>query len=146
MPATFDGVSDGRIRISAMAVLDPNDLEWRVSRSGGPGGQHANTSDTRVEVVLDLRHCASLTARQRSLITARLGPVVRAVAADSRSQSRNRELALQRLTSRLATALRVDPPRRPTKPTRGAREDRMRSKRHRSDTKRGRSRPGRDDE
>ena len=146
MPATFDGVSDGRIRISALAVLDPNELDWRVSRSGGPGGQHANTSDTRVEVVLDLRRCASLTARQRSLITARLGPVVRAVAADTRSQSRNRELALERLTSRLATALRLEPPRRPTKPTRGAREDRLRSKRHRSDTKRGRSRPGRDDE
>ena len=146
MPATFDDVSDCRIRISAMSVLDPNELEWRVSRSGGPGGQHANTSDTRVEVVLDLRRCTSLTPRQRSLITARLGPVVRAVAADSRSQSRNRELALGRLTSRLATALRVEPPRRATKPTRGAREDRLRSKRHRSDTKRRRSRPGRDDE
>ena len=128
-----------------MAVLDPNELEWRVSRSGGPGGQHANTSDTRVEVVLDLRRCTSLTARQRSLVTGRLGPVVRAVASDSRSQSRNRELALERLTNRLANALRVETPRRATKPTRSAREDRLRTKRHRSDTKRGRLRPRDDD-
>jgi len=151
MPGAFGaryrrGVTDGRIRISAMAVLDPKDLEWRVSRSGGPGGQHANTSDTRVEVVLDVRRASSLTARQRSLIIGRLGPVVRAIAADTRSQARNREVALERLTSRLAAALRVEAPRRATKPTRGAREDRLRSKRHRSDTKRGRSRPGRDDQ
>jgi ribosome-associated protein len=139
-------VTDGRIRISGTAVLDPADLVWRVSRSGGPGGQHANTSDTRVEVVLDLRTCTSLTPRQRSLITARLGSVVRAVASDTRSQARNREFALERLTSRLAAALRVEPPRRATKPTRGAREDRLRGKRHRSDTKRGRSRPRSDDE
>ncbi|MEP6625733.1 MAG: alternative ribosome rescue aminoacyl-tRNA hydrolase ArfB [Acidimicrobiia bacterium] len=139
-------MNDGRIRISPTAVLDLHELEWRVSRSGGPGGQHANTSDTRVEVVLDLRRCTSLAPRQRALILSRLGPVVRAIAADTRSQARNRELALQRLTGRLANALRVEPPRRATLPSRGAREDRLRTKRHRSDTKRGRTRPGRDED
>ena len=139
--ATFGPVTDGRIRITATAAIDAAELVWRVSRSGGPGGQHANTSDTRVEVVLDVRHCSSLTPRQRSLITSRLGPVVRAVSADSRSQARNREIARERLVGRLAVALRVETPRRATKPSRGAREDRLRSKRQRSDTKRGRSRP-----
>ncbi len=134
------------IRLTSNAAIDPADLIWRVSRSGGPGGQHANTSDTRVEVILDLRHCTSLSAWQRSQLTARLGPVVRAVAADSRSQSRNREVALDRLVHKLRAGLRVDPPRRATKPTRGAREDRLRSKQRRSDIKRGRARPHTDDE
>lgn len=136
----------GRIRISGTASIDPSELVWRVSRSGGPGGQHANTSDTRVEVVLDVRHASSLSPYQRSLIMSRLGAVVRAVAADTRSQARNRELALGRLTTRLAAALRVEAPRRATRPTRGAKEERLRSKQHRSDTKRGRARPRVDDD
>ena len=139
-------MTERRIRISGTAAIDPGELSWRVSRSGGPGGQHANTSDTRVEVFLDLRHCASLSARQRSLITSRIGPVVRAVAADSRSQARNREIALGRLVSRLGAALRVEPPRRPTKPTRSAREERLASKKRRSNTKRRRASPRADDE
>lgn len=144
--ATFDGVADARIRISSTATLDPAELQWRVSRSGGPGGQHANTSDTRVEVILDVRHSLSLSLRQRALVISRLGPVVRAVSADSRSQSRNREVALERLTARLAQALRVDPPRRDTKPTRGAREQRLTTKRQRSDTKRNRAQPRHDED
>ena len=139
-------VTEGRIRISGTASLDPAELIWRVSRSGGPGGQHANTSETRVEVVLDLRHCASLSHWQRSLIVGRCGAVVRAVSADSRSQARNREIALSRLVGKLAGALRVEAPRRATKPSRGAREDRLRSKQQRANTKRNRVRPHRDED
>ncbi|MBK5288457.1 MAG: aminoacyl-tRNA hydrolase [Acidimicrobiia bacterium] len=134
------------IRLNSNAVINPAELVWRVSRSGGPGGQHANTSDTRVEVILDLRRCTSLSAWHRSQLTARLGPVVRAVSADSRSQARNREVALERLVSKLRAGLRVDPPRRATKPSRGARENRLRSKQQRADIKRGRARPRPDDE
>ncbi|MGZ4675233.1 MAG: peptide chain release factor-like protein [Acidimicrobiia bacterium] len=134
-------MSGDRIRITPTVALDPADLTFRVSRSGGPGGQHANTSDTRVEVSLDVRHCAGLTPRQRSLVIGRIGPVVRAVAADTRSQARNRELAQVRLVGRLAAALRVDPARRPTRPTRSARETRLQSKRLRSGVKRLRRRP-----
>ncbi len=144
--ATFLTVTDGRIRISGTASLDPADLVWRVSRSGGPGGQHANTSETRVEVVLDLRDCTSLSPWQRSLIVNRCGAVVRAVSADSRSQARNREIALSRLVAKLAGALRVEAPRRATKPSRGAREARLRSKQQRSNTKRNRVRPHRDED
>jgi ribosome-associated protein len=138
-------VTGDRVRITPTVAIDPADLTWRVSRSGGPGGQHANTSDTRVEVTLDVRHCSGLTPHQRSLVMGRLGPVVRAVAADTRSQSRNRELALTRLVGRLAAALRVSPVRRPTRATRGSREERLRGKRRRSDVKRLRGRPDRDD-
>ena len=139
-------VTDGRIRISGTASLDPAELIWRVSRSGGPGGQHANTSETRVEVVLDLRQCVSLSPWQRSLIVNRCGAVVRAVSVDSRSQARNREIALSRLIAKLAGALRVEAPRRATKPSRGAREDRLRSKQQRANTKRNRVRPHRDED
>ena len=97
-------------------------------------------------MVLDLRHCASLSHWQRSLILNRCGAVVRAVSADSRSQARNREIALSRLVAKLAAALRVEAPRRATKPSRGAREDRLRSKQQRANTKRNRVRPHRDED
>lgn len=138
-------VADDRLRITPTVTIDPSELTYRVSRSGGPGGQHANTSDTRVEVTLDVRHCAGLTPHQRALVMNRLGPVVRAVAADTRSQAKNRELARSRLAGRLAAALRVTPARRPTRARRGAREDRLRGKRLRGDVKRLRGRPERDD-
>ena len=138
-------VADDRLRITPTAAIDLSDLVWRVSRSGGPGGQHANTSDTRVEVTLDVRHCAGLTPHQRSLVISRIGPVVRAVAADTRSQARNRELAQVRLVARLAAALRVAPARRPTRATHSAREKRLQRKRRRADVKRLRGRPERDD-
>lgn len=125
--------------------LDPRDLVWRVSRSGGPGGQHANTTDTRVEVSLDVRRCSGLSGPQRSLVISRIGPVVRAVAADTRSQSRNRELAQVRLVGRLVAALRTDPARIATRPTRSARRARVDTKRRRGETKRLRGRPDRED-
>ena len=138
-------VADDRLRITPTVAIDATDLTYRVSRSGGPGGQHANTSDTRVEVTLDVRHCSGLSAHQRALVMSRLGPVVRAVAADTRSQAKNRELARTRLAGRLAAALRVAPARRPTRATRGAKEARLAGKRRRSDVKRMRGRPERDD-
>jgi ribosome-associated protein len=138
-------VADDRIRITPTVAIDASDLTYRVSRSGGPGGQHANTSDTRVEVTLDVRHCNGLTPPQRALVISRLGPVVRAVAADTRSQAKNRDMARARLVGRLAAALRVTPTRRATRAGRGAREERLRGKRLRGDVKRLRGRPDRDD-
>jgi ribosome-associated protein len=125
--------------------IDGSELEWLVSRSGGPGGQHANTSDTRVEVRFDVEASRSLGPRQRARLLERLGAVVRATAADSRSQARNRELALERLRGRLARGLAVDRPRRPTRPSRAARAKRVDTKRRRSQQKQQRRRPTLDD-
>ena len=134
------------LRVTSTCRIDLDELEWRVSRSGGPGGQHANTSDTRVEVRLDVEESESLGPRQRARLLERVGPVVRATAADTRSQARNRELALERLRSRIAEALRIQPPRRPTRPSRASREQRVESKRRRGEVKRRRARPRPDDE
>jgi ribosome-associated protein len=112
------------------------ELQWRFSRSGGPGGQHANTADTRVELIFDIEGSPSLGPLQRARLLAKLGSEIRVVASDERSQARNRALALDRLRDRLAAALHVERPRRPTKPTRGSTERRLDAKRRRSETKR----------
>ena len=117
------------------------EVELRTSRSSGPGGQHANVTASRVEAVFDVEASRSLTEEQKRRVTARLGPVVRATAQDTRSQTRNRELALQRLRSRLAGALVVQRPRRPTKPTAAARRRRLDAKRRRGERKQARRRP-----
>jgi ribosome-associated protein len=117
------------------------EVDLRTSRSSGPGGQHANVTASRVEAVFDVEASRSLTEEQKRRVTARLGPVVRATAQDTRSQTRNRELALQRLRSRLAGALVVQRPRRPTKPTAAARRRRLDAKRRRSERKQARRRP-----
>ena len=122
--------------VSRSCVIPLAELRWRFSRSGGPGGQHANTSDTRAEVVFDAAGSPSLGAGQRQRIVDRLGPEVRVVAADERSQARNRALALDRLRERLAAALVVATPRRPTRPSTGARQRRLDEKRRRGDVKR----------
>jgi ribosome-associated protein len=114
------------------------ELRWRFSRSGGPGGQHANTADTRVEVSFDVVTSPSLNGWQRDRLLARLGPEVRVVADDERSQLRNRTIATERLRVRLAEALRVERPRRATRPGKGATERRLDDKRRRSATKRSR--------
>ncbi|HZQ75921.1 MAG TPA: alternative ribosome rescue aminoacyl-tRNA hydrolase ArfB [Acidimicrobiia bacterium] len=130
------------LRVTPTCVLPLDELQWRFSASGGPGGQHVNTSNTRAEVRFDVAGSPSLGPRQRARLLDRLGPEVRVVASDERSQLRNRELALERLRSRLAEALRVETPRRATKPTKAARERRLEEKRHRSETKaRRRGRP-----
>ena len=92
-------------------VLRMDELEWRFSASGGPGGQHVNTANTRAEVRFDIAGSPSLGPRQRDRLLAKLGPEVRVVAADERSQVRNRAIALDRLRERLAAALRVETPR-----------------------------------
>jgi ribosome-associated protein len=118
-----------------------SELHWRFSRSGGPGGQHANTADTRVEVVFDIAGSPSLGPIQRARLLEKLGPELRVVASDERSQARNRALALDRLRDRLAAGLHVERPRRPTKPTRASQERRLQAKRRRSETKRLRREP-----
>jgi ribosome-associated protein len=121
------------------------EVELRTSRSSGPGGQHANVTASRVEAVFDVAASASLDDDQKRRVTARLGPVVRATAQDTRSQTRNRELALERLRARLSGALVVQRPRRPTKPTAASRRKRADAKRHRGEVKRARRRPGPDE-
>jgi ribosome-associated protein len=126
--------------------LPLSEITWRATTSGGPGGQHANRTLSRVEVQFDVAASATLGPRQRTRLLQRLGPVVRAGASDSRSQARNRERALERLAAKLDDALRVEPTRRPTKPTKGAQERRVESKRRHGQVKRGRRRPRVDDE
>lgn len=125
------------IRVSSRISIPLDEVEVRVSRSSGPGGQHANTSETRVEVVFDVVS-SSLTEGQKRRLEAKAGPVVRAVAQDSRSQARNRELALARLAERLREGLRVERRRLRTKPTAASIERRLEAKRRRANVKRTR--------
>ena len=110
-------------------------------RSSGPGGQHANVTASRIEVSFDVGASSALSERQKRRVMARCGPVIRAVAQDTRSQRRNRELALERLATRLDRALAVQRQRKTTRPTRAAKERRLQQKRHRGETKRLRGRP-----
>jgi ribosome-associated protein len=118
-----------------------SEVAFRFSRSSGPGGQHAQKSSTRVEALFDVEASEGLTAAERSRVLARLGPVVRAVAQDERSQLRNRELATDRIVEQLREATRVRRPRRATKPTAASREKRLEGKRRTSRTKRMRRPP-----
>jgi ribosome-associated protein len=129
------------IRVTRSLVLPLREIELRTSRSSGPGGQHAQKSETRVEAVFDVEGSATLSATQKRRVVARAGPVLRAVAQDERSQARNRELALERLADQLRRALRVDRRRLPTRPTEASRERRLEEKRRRSAVKRLRGRP-----
>jgi ribosome-associated protein len=130
-----------RIRVTRSVVLPLADVQLRFSRSSGPGGQHANTSETRVEASLDVEASSALTAAQKRRVLAKAGPVLRAVAQDERSQLRNRELAVERLVEQLRQALKVERRRVATKPTTASRERRLESKRRRSTTKKLRRRP-----
>ena len=129
------------MRIDARTAIPLSEIELRTSRSSGPGGQHANVTASRVEAILDVEASPSLSESQRRLAIARIGPRVTAVAQDTRSQARNRELALERMRSRLAGALRQQRKRRSTRPSRAAKERRLEGKRRRSDVKRTRRRP-----
>jgi ribosome-associated protein len=131
--------------ISRDAAVPLREVVLRTSRSSGPGGQHANVTESRVEAVFDVVASASLSEAQKARIMARCGPVVRAVAQDARSQARNRELALERLRARLTHALEVQRTRRPTKPSAGAKARRVEAKRRLSRRKRDRRRPPADD-
>ena len=113
-----------------------SEVAFRFSRSSGPGGQHAQKSSTRVEALFDAEASEALTDAERARVVGRLGPVVRAVAQDERSQLRNRELATERILEQLRDAVRVRRRRRPTKPTAASREQRLEGKRRRGRTKR----------
>ena len=131
-------MSDDGLRVNHNLVIPERELEVRTGPSGGPGGQHANRSHTRVEVRFDVEGSSVLGPGQRARLLERLGPVVRVVADDERSQSRNRALARERLAGRLAAALRIERARRPTAPSRGAVERRLERKRHRGERKQAR--------
>jgi len=131
--AAMDGES---IRVTRSVTVPRSEIELRFSRSSGPGGQHAQKTESRVEAVFEVEASTALTERQKSRVVARAGPVLRAIAQDERSQWRNRELAVGRLVEQLRVALRVERPRRPTKPTQASRERRLEQKRRRSEVKR----------
>ncbi len=122
-------------------ALPLSEIELRTSRSSGPGGQHANVTASRVEASFVVAESVTLTAEQRARISSKLGPRVTASAQDTRSQHRNRELALERLAGRLAHALEVRRPRTKTRPTRASRQRRVDSKKRRGELKRARRRP-----
>jgi ribosome-associated protein len=122
-------------------VIPEDEIELRASRSSGPGGQHANVTASRIEAVFEIDDSSVLSEEQKRRLRARFGPRVTAVAQDSRSQARNRELAVGRLRERIAAALRPRKRRRPTRATSAARERRLQAKRRRSQVKRERRRP-----
>jgi ribosome-associated protein len=119
-------------------TIPRSELTWRFSASGGPGGQHVNTANTRAEVSFDVAGSPSLPGHVRQRLLERLGPTVAVAASDSRSQTRNRELAMERLRGRLLGALRVAAPRRPTRPTAGSKRRRLDAKRRQAERKRSR--------
>ena len=137
-PVVDELVTSGGLRLDGAA------LTWRVTRSGGPGGQHANTSDTSVVLTVHLPD-AGLPAADTERLVAALGPTVSARSSDSRSQWRNRQLAWERLAARLDGASRPSRPRHATRPTKSARAERLDGKRRRSTLKQTRRRPSRDD-
>jgi ribosome-associated protein len=122
-------------------ALPLSEIELRTSRSSGPGGQHANVTASRVEASFDVAGSPTLSAEQRARISSKLGPRVTASAQDTRSQHRNRELALERLAARIAHALEVRRPRTKTRPTRASQKRRVDAKKRRGETKRARRRP-----
>jgi ribosome-associated protein len=136
---------DDPMPIGRHAAIPLREIAIRASRSSGPGGQHANVTASRIEAVFDVAASASLTDEQKRRIVSRCGPRVVAVAQDARSQARNRELALERLRSRLASALAVKRPRHATAPTRASKRRRLDSKRRQAERKRERRRPRTDD-
>jgi ribosome-associated protein len=135
-------MQDESIRVTRSVVLPRREIELRFSRSSGPGGQHAQRTESRVEAVFDVESSTALTPAQKRRVIARTGPLLRAVAQDERSQWRNRELATERVVEQLREALRVERRRVATKPSAAARERRLEDKRRRSETKRLRREPG----
>ncbi len=132
------------IRVTRSVSLPVSEIELRVSRSSGPGGQHAQKSSTRVEALLDIEASSALTEIQKRRVVERAGPVLRAVAQDERSQLRNRELAIERLVEKLRAALAVPRTRVATGPTAASGKRRLDSKRRRARTKQLRRPPTED--
>jgi ribosome-associated protein len=129
------------IRVTRSVAIPVAEIELRFSRSSGPGGQHAQKTETRVEALFDVEASSALSPAQKRRVSAKAGGVLRAVAQDERSQWRNRELAIERLAEALRDALRVERRRVATKPSASARERRLEDKRRRSETKRLRRAP-----
>jgi ribosome-associated protein len=140
-------VADGYLEITPALLLPLAELDYRATRSGGPGGQHVNTSSTRIEVWWDVRSSLALTEDQRARLLERLSRRLdgegrlRVVASESRSQLRNREAATERLRELVASALAVPKPRKRTRPSRAAKAARLEAKRRRSALKRDRRQP-----
>lgn len=128
------------LRIDDGLSIPLAEIELRTSRSSGPGGQHANVTASRVEAVFAVERSRALDEERRARLLARLGPVVTAVAEDARGQSRNRELALERLGAKIAAGLRVPRRRRATRPTAASRARRLEGKRRAGERKRARGR------
>jgi ribosome-associated protein len=132
---------DDGIQVAEGTVIPLEEIQLRASRSSGPGGQHANVTASRIEAFFEVDASATLTDQQRALLKRKLGDRVTAVAQDARSQARNRELALERLREKIAAGLRRPKPRRPTKPSRAARQRRLEQKRKTSQRKEQRRPP-----
>jgi ribosome-associated protein len=132
---------DDPMRVTRSVSIPLSEVDLRVSRSSGPGGQHANVTASRVEAVFDVEESSALSETQKRRVIARAGRRLTAVAQDTRSQTRNRELALERLRDRLAAALAVPRERRPTEPSRAADQRRLEGKRRQSERKRARRPP-----
>jgi ribosome-associated protein len=130
--------TDDALRVNTRLVIPAAELLWRFGPSGGPGGQHANTANTRAELVFEIATSPTLADHQRSMLERAFGPRLRVVVDETRSQSRNRELAMERMAERLGEALRPTRIRRPTRPSRGAKERRLEAKRRRSQAKKRR--------
>jgi ribosome-associated protein len=133
------------MRVTRSVAIPLAEVELRVSRSSGPGGQHANVTASRAEAVFEVESSRALSDLQKQRVLQKAGPRITAVAQDSRSQARNRELALERLRDKLAAALRVPRARRPSRPTPQADARRREAKRRTSDRKRARRPPSRED-
>ncbi len=133
------------LRIDERLSIPLGEIELRASRSSGPGGQHANVTASRVEAVFDVEASTSLDDAQRTRLRERVGPVITAVAQDARGQARNRELALARLAEKIRGGLARPRKRRPTKPSRAARERRLEQKRLAGERKQARRRPSADE-
>lgn len=140
-----DGDIDDALKINDRLSIPMTEIEYRFSAAGGPGGQHANRNRNRVELVFDIANSTALTDQQRERLLGKLGESAMVVAADERSQLRNRTIAQQRLAELLRAALHQQRPRRATKPTRGSQRRRLDAKTRRAATKRGRQRPAHDD-
>ena len=132
------------IRVTRSVSIPASEIGYRVSRSSGPGGQHANTAETRVEAVFDVDASEALTERQKQRVRTAAGTVIRAVAQDERSQARNRDLARERIVAKLRDAVRVERRRVATRPTHASVERRLETKRRRAAVKRGRAVPPED--
>ena len=141
MSSRIAAIARESIQVTPRLAIPLEEVQLRYSRSSGPGGQHAQKTETRVEAVFDAVASETLTDAQKRRLTARMGRVVRAVAQDERSRWRNRELALERLAEAIRAGIRVERKRRPTKPSAAARKQRLESKRRRSQVKRLRKPP-----